>query len=183
MRRVGAFFSETKGNVMRTIFVVHGPMEVPFYRGKAARTITDDNVKEFWRKHPEIGKKRGCYVFGIRASKGYRVGYVGRATKSFKGETFSPHKLTRYQQFLADYLAGTPVLFFLALPQSKGKPNLSAISTLEAFLIQVGLAANPDLLNVRGTRKEEWAIGGVLRARRGKPSASAIAFRKMMKMS
>jgi len=167
---------------MQTTFAVQGPFEVPCYQGKAARTFTDDNVKDFWRKHSQSGSQRGCYVFGIRAGKGWTPGYVGKATKSFKQEVFAHHKLTRYQQFLADYLKGTPVVFFIIAPKKKGAPNSAHIGQLESFLIQVGLAANPNLLNVKGTKAEEWGIAGVLRGGKGKTSATAKQFSKLMKI-
>jgi hypothetical protein len=167
---------------MRTVFSVEGPFEVPFYQGHAGRTITDDNVRTFWFKNPDLGGRRGCYVFGIRAGKGWTPGYVGRATKSFKQEVFAHHKLTRYQQFLVDYARGTPVLFLVTLPKKKGAPNASHIRELEDFLIQAGLAANADLLNIKGTKTEEWGIAGVLRGGKGKRSVEAKQFRKMMKI-
>ncbi len=167
---------------MATTFSVYGPREVPVHQGAAGRTITDDNVKEFWRTNNAIATRCGCYVFGIRAGKGWTPAYVGKATKSFRPETFAHHKLTRYQQFLADYQKGTPVLFFILSPTRKGVPNAGHITELEAFLIQTGLAANPGLLNVKGTKAEEWGIAGVLRGGKGKPSQSARAFKKMMKL-
>jgi hypothetical protein len=166
-----------------TVFAVDGPRDVPSYHGKAGgRTITDDNVREFWKANHDLTKRRGCYAFGIRAGKGFTVGYVGKATKGFKGEVFAHHKLTRYQQFLADYRKGTPVLFFLVVPRSKGAPNNKHIGQLEDFLIQTGVRANPHLLNIKGTAEEEWGIGGLLRSGHGKPSKAAKLFKSFMKM-
>jgi hypothetical protein len=165
-----------------TTFSVEGPFEVAVYQGKAGRTITDENVKTFWADNQVLAKRRGCYVFGIRAGKGWTPGYVGKATKSFKQEVFAHHKLTRYQQFLADYQKGTPVLFFVVLPVKKGKANAAHIGDLERFLIQTGMAANSDLLNIKGTKEAEWGISGVLRSGKGKPSKAAADFRKLMKL-
>ena len=161
-------------------FVVEGPFKVPVYEGKGGRTITDENVRDFWATHADYRARRGCYVFAMRAGKGSTPGYVGMATKGFKTEVFAPHKLTRYQQFLADYAKGTPVLFFVVEPAAKGAPNLKQIRDLERFLIQVGVAANADLLNIKGTKAEEWGIAGVLRGGVGKPSQSAKLFKAMM---
>lgn len=158
------------------------PFDIPFYQGKAGRTITDDNIKDFWSQNAPLGQRRGCYVFGIRAGKGFTPGYVGKATKTFRKEAFAPHKLTRYQQFLADYKRGTPVLFFLTAPTKKGAPNVAHIADLEAFLIQTALAANPDLLNIKGTKAEEWGVGGVLRGGKGKPTVAAQSLRQMLKL-
>jgi hypothetical protein len=164
------------------MFSVSGPLEVPVYRGKAARTLTEENVKEFWRHHPEIGAHRGCYVFAIRAGRGFTPGYVGKATKTFKQETLQPHKLAKYQRFLAEYHKGTPVLFFIVAPKRRGKSNATHIGELEDFLIQVAVAANPHLLNIKGTKEEEWSISGVLRSRQGKRSHSAKQLASTLKI-
>lgn len=166
---------------MNTLFSVAGPFQVPVYQGKANRTIREEEGGRFWEKHGSVGKKRGCYVFGIRAGKGLTPGYVGKATRSFEGEVFTPHKLSKYQKMLCDCRKGTPILFFLLAPSKKGKLNARHVGQLEDFLIQNAAIANEDLLNVRGTKQQEWAIAGVLRGK-GKPSRSARAFRKMMKL-
>ena len=168
---------------MTTLFTVTGPRIVPIYKGKAGRTITDDNTIQFWKTNSDLMSQRGCYVFGIRASKGLKPAYVGKATKNFKQEVVSHHKLTRYQQYLADVSKGTPVLFFVTAPKRQGAPNSKHIEQLEDFLIQAGVAANPDFLNIRGTKVEEWGIAGVLRAGKGKKSKSARDFIKLMKIA
>ena len=73
-------------------------------------------------------------------------------------------------------------MFFVVAPTKKGAPNAAHIGSLEDFLIQTGLAANPELLNVKGTKAEEWGIAGLLRARQGKPSHAARAFKQLMKL-
>ena len=119
-------------------------------------------------------------MFGIRAGKGLTPGYVGRAIGNFKSEAFAHHELTRYQQFLADYQKGTPILFFLVAPRKRGAFNAAHVKELERFLIQVGLTANPDLLNIKGTKAEEWGVTGVIRGGKGKPNQDAKLFRKLM---
>ena len=165
-----------------TQFTAHGPFEVPAYYGKAARAITEEDIKAFWQAHVEMGNHRGCYVFGIRAGKGYTPGYIGKATKTFKQEVFTSHKLAKYQRFLADYHKGTPILFFVVAPKQKGKPNATHIGELEDFLIQVGIAANPDLLNIKGTKQEEWGITGLIRSGKGKPGKPARGLKAMLKL-
>ena len=168
---------------MPTTFKVQGPFGIPCYKGKAGRTVTPEAIRVFWGDHAALASERGCYVFGIRAGKGFALGYVGKATKSFRQEGFAPHKLAKYQQFLADYVKGTPILFFVVAPAKKGKVNSKDIAALENFLIQKGVDANPELLNVKGTQQEKWAIQGVIRARQGKPTEAARAFKRIMKSS
>lgn len=174
--------TDKESTLVATMFAIDGPRNVPVYQGRASRTITHHNVREFWADNEELAKRRGCYVFGIRAGKGLTPGYVGRATKSFKQEVFTHHKLTRYHQFLADYKKGAPILFFVMLPIKKGKANSTHIADLERFLIQTGLAANADLVNIKGTKQADWGIMGVLRSGQGKPSRAAGAFKNLMKL-
>jgi hypothetical protein len=163
-------------------FSVHGPFDVPFYKGRGGRTITTDDVRRFWSRHGHYAKRRGCYVVGIRAGKGLIPAYVGMATRAFKGEVFAPQKLAGYQQFLADFERGTPIVFFLAAPARKGASNAPQIKALERFLVEVAVAKNPRLLNVRGTKSEEWRISGLVRSGSGKPSRAARAFRRLMSL-
>ena len=118
--------------------------------------------------------------FGIRSGGGITPIYVGRATGSFKREIFASHKLTKYQQALADYSRGSPVLFFITPPPGRGAPNISAIKELEQFLIQTAVSQNPDLLNVKGTRRADWAIAGVVRSGVGRPSEGAKLLKTML---
>ena len=164
-------------------FVVRGPFEVPFYQGKGGRTITDDNVREFWERNKKYQNRRGCYVFGIRAGKGYTPAYVGKATRSLKQEVFAPHKLNRYQQFLAEYVKATPVLFLILTPIQKGMPNNKQIGSIEKHLITLGVSANPDLLNQKETKSPDWGIMGVIRGGKGKVSSGTRDFRQMMSLT
>ena len=164
-------------------FEVHGPFRVPTYNGKAAKIVDSEKLPAFWQGSGDLGGRRGCYVFAIRASKGIRPHYVGRATKTFKQEVFAPHKLEKYQRCLADIGKGTPVLFFLAPGAKKGKPNIKAIRELEDYLIQSAVTRNPDLLNVQGTDRANWGIAGVIRGPGGKPSDSARALKTTLGLS
>lgn len=161
-------------------FEVKGPFKVPTYNGRAAKIVDSEKLADFWESSGEMGERRGCYVFAIRASKGIRPQYVGRATKTFKQEVFTPHKLEKYQRCLADIGKGNPVLFFLVPQAKKGKPNLKAIRELEDYLIQTAVSRNENLLNVRGTDRAKWGIAGVIRGSGGKPSAAAQALKKTL---
>ena len=164
-----------------TDFQVHGPFEVPVHHGAAGRIVRAAEGTEFFGSHPALAPRRGCYVFGIRAGGGITPVYVGKTHGSFAEECFTPHKLGKYNEGLVEYARGTPVLFLLTPPERRGPPNQGHINELEAFLIQTGVAANEDLLNVQGTGGADWTITGVLRAGQGRPSDSASLFKTMMR--
>ena len=114
----------------------------------------------------------------MRAGKGFRPIYVGRATKSFKQECFASHKISsHYGPALLNAGKGTPVLFLAVLERTKGKVNKSAIKKVEFFLIQNAVKKNPDLSNVKGKKSEHWSIDGVIRSGKGKVSSSARLFK------
>lgn len=166
--------------VGKFIVKVTGPFKVPIYVGKGGRSITDDGVKEFWQTNKKYENRKGCYLFAIRAGKGYTPGYVGKATNRFGKEVFEYHKLTRYQQFLVDYAKGTPTLFFLVAKKKKGKPNNSQISQIEKYLIDLAITANPNLLNQKSIKPPKWGIQGVIRGEKGKVTSVTKVFRKML---
>lgn len=166
---------------MPTTFTVHGPYQVPFISGAAAKIVNKATAKQFWEWWPQRAKDRGCYIFAM-GNKGLTPGYVGQATKSFKQEAFTADKLHKYQQFLADFKVGQPVMFFVTAPRKAGKPNAKHITQLEDFLIQAALSANPKLLNIKGTKQEAWSIAGVLRAGQGKTSTAAKKLKHSLKL-
>ena len=167
----------------KTVFEVFGPRAIPTYRGRAGRTITDDDVRSFWRANADVARMRGCYVFAMRTGSGMKPAYVGKATRAFRREVFQYHKLTRYQQELADCRVGTPILFFVVLPSRRGAPPTRHVTDLERFLIESATAVNPDLLNVRSVPEPAWAIAGVLRRASGKPSAAARSLQALLRLT
>jgi len=167
---------------MPTLFKIQGPFPVPFYIGKGGRTIRGENIGEFWAAHHSIEDNYGCYVFAIRAGRGYTPVYVGQAKVSFRQEIFAPHKVVKYQEALAECAKGTPVVFVICSPLKKGPRNVSHIEDLEDYLIQTAVSVNPNLKNIQGTTQEEWGIVGVLRGGSGKKGKAAAEFTRCMKI-
>jgi len=163
-------------------FEVLGPFDVPVYRGRKGRIVRSEEGDAFFEKHGALKSRRGCYVFAMRAGKGITPTYVGKATKTFSQECFTAHKLGKCNQTLVDYLKGTLVMFLIVAPIGKGRPATNQITELEDFLIQTGVARNPDLLNVKGTKRADWSIKGLLRARRGRRTAASSAFKSAMSL-
>jgi hypothetical protein len=57
-----------------------------------------------------------------------------------------------------------------------GPTNEKHIAEIETFLIQAGIAKNPDLENIKGTQRPSWSIKGVIRSGVGKRSKVAVEF-------
>jgi hypothetical protein len=151
------------------IFRVNGPFEVPTEARVSTKMVAED-LSRFWDDCQELRTGIGCYVFAVRAGKGYTPLYVGKTTKSFEKECFTDHKIKHYNYAMTDYKKCTPVLFLIAYPTKKGKPNSAEIADLEDFLIQVGRTVNPRLRNIKGPKVPSWGIKGVLRGGQGKPN-------------
>jgi hypothetical protein len=164
---------------MDPTFKIYGPYRIPVENGVQARYIKT-GCPHFWEQETtgRLVNECGCYLFALRAGKGFRPIYVGRATKGFRKECFAHHKIAaHYGPALCNSTCGTPVLFLVVLRQKKGLTNKKAIAKVERFLIQTAMKKNPDLSNVKGKREERWRIKGVVRGGKGKVSRAARQFR------
>lgn len=161
-----------------TSFVVHGPFELEFEKRNGGRTLQFDN---FWGRGSgaqHLAGKTGCYVFAIRNRTLIPI-YVGKATKSFKQETFNPGNKHKYHDGFSQYAKGTPVMYFVVHPDQRGRTNTHQIGQIEEFLIQAGAARNPDIQNVKGAQQPGWKIKGVIRSGVGKRSSAEADLRKL----
>lgn len=170
---------------MATDMHVHGPFEVHCDCSGAARRVESKHKAEFWSNAAVArwSKKQGCYVFALRAAKGFVPWYVGQASKGFEQETFTSDKRDKYNRALTRRRKGTPVLFFVAPPGAKNKVAARELNHMEKELIQFAIAKNPDICNVQNTKNApRWTIKGVIRSPQGKPSNAEKAFRKMLRI-
>lgn len=163
-------------------FIVRGPYVVKLKNCYAGRLIGKAEGKQFWSDHPNLEGEVGCYVFALKASKGMKPMYIGKATKSFVQEVFTDNKKNKYNEALAGRKKGKAILFFICLAKTKGPKNLKAIDEAELFLIQAGLVANKKILNDKKTKIESWSIGGVIRSGKGKSSESAKLLVECLKL-
>jgi hypothetical protein len=171
---------------MATDLIVSGPFEIPFKVSDACiKCIDTPHAKLFWEKAETepFHYKQGVYVFATRAGKGFRPIYVGKATKAFKNECFTPHKLHHYAQALCNGAKGRPVMFFIAAQGKTNRVPANIIREIEDLMIQFAVAKNPGLRNKIGTKVADWTIKGVVRGGKGKKSKTASAFTTMMGIS
>jgi hypothetical protein len=163
---------------------VFGPFKVTCEKGTTgpAKQVGKEHIKSFWDEEASCcATKQGCYVFALKAGRGYTPWYVGKATKSFKQECFQADKLVRYNNVLFKGQKGTPVLFFVAPGGNKNKVPMRIIDEMENFLIQAALYENPQIKNVAKTKNvPKWGINGVVRGGKGKPDTTSKAFAKMV---
>ncbi len=161
-----------------TSFNVHGPFEVTFEKRKGGRTLVFD---DFWSQNSNahyLATECGCYVFAIR-NRGLTPIYIGKATKTFEQETFNATNRHKYHNGFSAYAKGTPVMYFVVHPKQQGPTNKKDIKEIENFLIQAGVATNPNLQNVKGTQQPSWSIKGVIRSGAGKRKATEKQFCKL----
>jgi hypothetical protein len=124
--------------------------------------ITKDSVPLLQERidNLELVNGCGCYVFALRASKGYTPWYVGQAAKmKLLPEAMNPNNREKYNKIIGDH-AGTPVMFLipklttggkLAKPTKKKDGELKAVTFLEEWLIASALQKNPKLMNQQNT--------------------------------
>ena len=87
-----------------TVFEVYGPKEIPFTLTNNIKHISKDNTNEFRKTlvKERIDKKQGCYIFCLRAGRGYTPWYVGKATKGIRQECMHETKRNHYNEVLHD---------------------------------------------------------------------------------
>jgi hypothetical protein len=136
--------------------------------GGSRKTIDTNCLAEFWNKIG-AGNRRGVYVFGVRAAKGWKPLYVGQAKKQTFKARIGQHVKTDgdFNRMLKRVKKGTPVLFLIGRT-GKGRKSNSAIDELEIEFINYAFARNKNLHNDRGIKKPKYVIEGF--GSRGKPA-------------
>ena len=169
---------QSEGNKMAS-FEVDGPFDITVEKRPGGKFLVFDDFWDDDSAAAHLAEGRGCYVFAISAGGGLKPIYVGRATKSFRQETFNPTNRHKYHNGFSEYERGRPVMYFVVHPPQRGPTHARHIEEIEDFLIQAGVAKNPGLQNVRGTGTPSWSIKGVIRSGVGKRSAAEMDFRKL----
>lgn len=171
-------------------FDVLGPY--PLSRHTPKNIVTDQTLKdlkhELDAKKPGLSDACGCYVFAIRAGKGYTPYYVGQACKSsILKESLNPANREKYNKVIAEY-RGMPVLFFLPMKTPKGayrkRPDgsLPTLDFMERWLIAEAIQKNGDLINNKETRfLRNIHIPGLFNARQGDNTAASRELRRALR--
>jgi hypothetical protein len=164
-------------------FFVTRRFELPVIKIGRGRFIDELALRGFWEICSEYADQRGCYVFSMKAAKGEKPFYVGKASvQTFRQECRTPHKLKIFNQALGSR-RGTPYLSFVVLEKTRGKQPLILIDEVEEFLIAQAAARNKELLNRKGLPNQKWTISGVVYSGKGKRSTEVNTFRRIMGIS
>jgi hypothetical protein len=171
-------------------FDVAGPFDLS--RHGKSKLITEQSMADL-RPQLEgsdegLAQACGCYVFAIRAGKGYTPYYIGQACKrSILREALNPSNREKYNKICAEG-KGMPVIFLIpkltprGRYKKKGSGSRSAIDFLERWLIATALDKNPGLINSKETRfLRSINVAGIFNAKKGKPTAAAQELRKALR--
>lgn len=174
------------------IYSIHGPFEIPINKKNGLVDRSKSILKEFWatvdRAEASTSSSCGCYLFAIRAGKGFKPWYVGLAGKqSFQHECFSAQKINIYNDVLANR-NGTPLIFLLSKRTKKGKfvkPSSKQphdIAYLETLMIGSAIEKNAKLMNIKKTKYlRRICVPGLINTPKKKPTCSEQQFRKAIR--
>ena len=134
--------------------------------------INEEKLDKFWENNG-LGDKKGVYVLAMRSGKGGIIPYyVGKASKSFKKEAFSPRNRGLYAKVIGKY--GKPYMYFIWTNKAE------CIKELEKEMIQLAYIRNPHLINKQNI-KPKWSVEGTINGtKRGKPPKEISEFKKMI---
>lgn len=171
-------------------FSVSGPFTLP--RHGAKKLITEQtlrDLKDSLSDQEGLATACGCYVFALRAGKGYTPHYVGQSCRrTILFEALNPINRERYNKVL-DSKKGTPVLFFIPLLTPSGKfrkprkadGSLASVDFLERWLISQAIQKNPHLTNNKETRfLRDLHVVGIFNPRRGESTKETAALAKAL---
>lgn len=171
-------------------FNVYGPYKIPKTIYRKSKLITKDSIEPLQANidNEELVNGCGCYVFAIRAGKGYTPWYVGQAAKMrLLVEAMNSNNREKYNKILGDH-AGTPVLFLipkltnsgkLAKPTKSKNGELKAVTFLEEWLIASALQKNPKLINKQNTHfLKNLHVIGLFNPKKGEAHNASAALKR-----
>lgn len=170
-------------------FQIFGPFDLPL---KSDSWIGDskenkNNFKELIdAEQMELSEACGCYLFAIRAGKGFKPWYVGlAASQSLFKEIYTNQKIKIYNEVFSKIKKGSPVIFLIAATTNRGKfvkPSVTRkklFGFVEDLLIGRVIQKNPELMNIKKTKHiKDTIIPQVLNTPIGPPILSDRKFKK-----
>ena len=174
-------------------FEVAGPFKLRRVNGMIKKKEGKEKLRKDLREWDEdLVDSHGCYVFAIKAGKGWTPYYAGQALRrTIFAEATHVDKLQKYNEVLSEYSRGTPVLFFLPWLTDSGKKyrrkskrkSSTTLDFLEDWLIALCYRRNNELINVSRTKLLKLIrVRGVLNAAPGDWSTASVDFGKMFQL-
>jgi hypothetical protein len=155
-------------------FEVSKEIEIDTERHYAGKRTSARHVKSALQHHP-ISKKKGCYVFAMRAGKGRRLVYIGMTkAQSFASEMSAPHKIKKINEGMRYTKRGTLTCLLLYKAGKGAGPSKANILNIESWLIQTAYANQPYLTNTNKLPRPKWLISGVVNNGAGNPGNGKI---------
>jgi hypothetical protein len=172
----------------------YGPVEIP--RDESGLVFIDPSTaRQFWDAADELdfglSTACGCYIFAVRAGKGVRPWYVGRAVnQAFKKECLTDHKVNKYNSVLSKQ-KGTPLIYFYARMTASGdkfcKPTVNKYHDtefLEKHLIGLAFHKNSYLLNRNNLKiLRDIYVPGLFNTKKGTLPVAAAQLRRVLGIS
>ena len=170
-------------------FLVSRAIVVELEMGACGRCFNKNSVKEILNRHSKYTNLYGCYVYSIKAGKGFTPIYVGSTTKKTLGEeAFDGDKLLKCLQHLTNYKKGSLQVTFI-VPKDKidqtvktrrGRCPKKIIEKLEKVLTAVAYRKNKNLINIQNRCISEFYIRGALNSENGRPKKDVAVFKRMI---
>lgn len=172
-------------------FDVAGPFALS--RHGRIRIITKQSLKDLKTQLEDwdegLSEACGCYVFAVRAGRGYTPYYVGQASKrAIADEALNPSNREKYNVVLG-LGRGRPMTFILPMLTPQGRyrkrrqvnRKLPEMSFLERWLITTAIQKNPNLVNNKETRfLRRIHVTGLLNSTRGESTTPSRLLNKTL---
>ncbi|MGR3381358.1 hypothetical protein [Roseovarius indicus] len=161
-------------------FEIAGPYDVNLIDdGKSNLAI--DKTFPVGKHHFDFLDRKGCYVFARVTSAGSTPIYVGKAKEQpIIKEAFNFRNRLNVCNSLSCKRKYRRLQLWAVVQVGKGAPHKSAIDQIETTLIQMAKLENPDLINAKKTKGQNWQIKGVYNSGSGRRSKKAEHFRRMI---
>ena len=162
-------------------FVVSDILDLPLANQPGGRQLDESGARKEFQRNKAFTSQCGCYVYGIRAAKGIKPVYVGKAVdQPLMTEALSSDKIRKINNAILKTRKGTPVVAFVVPDKKPGALPRSQINEIEGVLIQYAYAKNSDIENENGIYEPRWYVDGVINSNPGRRSEKAKAFRSMI---
>lgn len=173
-------------------FIVSHGITVELVKGVSGRTFSMESVKRILMRHKKYAECYGCYIYSIKAGRGFTPIYVGSATRQSLGkEAFNSDKLVKCMNHLTGYKKGSLQITFIvpkdkvdnSMSTRRGRRPSKIIECMEKALTAVAYRKNKSLENKHNRCVSGFFINGALNSNAGRPRKEVVAFKDMIGLS